>query len=102
MEWTLGQLISLGSRTKKGLGEYWNILTSLTERGDINRHDTESIEQVGAKISVCDFLFEWTVSGADYAHVNRNRVVTTESFDATFFKCTQQFCLHIRTHVADL
>jgi hypothetical protein len=50
----------------------------------------------------CDFLFQRSMSRADDAHVNRNRIVAAEPFDLSLFKRTQQFCLHVRAHIADL
>src|SRR5215813_9624016 len=93
--------MTLSSVAGKRSGEHGNVFATVTERRDIDRHNAQAIEKVGAKILSLDLFFQSAVRRAHYPDINRNRFVPAESFDSSLFECPQQLSLHVGAHVAN-
>src|SRR3989441_625402 len=79
-----------------------NVFASLAQWRNLNRNHMQTVEKISAKISRRNLLLQWPVSGADNAHIHRNRFVASQAFDAPLFERAEQFCLHVGAHVSDL
>src|SRR6266545_3453289 len=96
------QTVTFRSGTRKRFGKLRDIFASFPKRRNIDGDNTQTIEKISTKISGGDLLFKWTMSRAHDAHVDRNRLVTTQPFNSSFFQCAQELCLYVGTHVANL
>ena len=79
-----------------------DVLGSLAECRNPERHDVEAIEEVRTKSARLDLLFEGLVGGRDHAHVDLDRRAAADAFELTLLQHPQQLRLHRGRHVADL
>src|SRR3989442_15635140 len=82
--------------------EHRNVFPTIPQRRDIDRHDAQTVEEVGAEISILDLVFQITMGGAHDPNVDSDRFVAPESFNSSLFEGAQQLRLHVRTHIAYL
>src|SRR5687768_13639877 len=61
----------------------------------------QTIEEIGAKVSLLDLDVQAFVGCSDQSDVDRDRSATADWFETLLFQHTQNFRLHLRTHVAN-
>ena len=78
-----------------------NILGALAQRGHTQMHDVHAVEQVLAKRSLLDQLFQVAMGGTDEAEIHGNALLATEPRDGPLLQHTEQLDLHCQRHVAN-
>src|ERR1700722_3641543 len=81
--------------------EKGDILFTLAQWRDHERNDVEAIEEIFAKISFGNLLFQIFISRGYDSHVYGNGIVTSHGDEALLFERAQNFRLRLQAHVAD-
>ena len=81
--------------------ELRNVLHALPQRGHLDRHDVEAIEQVFAELALRDQALEIPVRGRDHAHVHGDVGVPAHPSEGARFEDAQQLRLELRGHLSD-
>lgn len=76
--------------------------SSRSRSGEMNGNDVDPVEQVLAKLSVCDHFVQVLVGRGDDAHVAFELFDPAEPPELSFLQHTEQLHLHHRRHLADL
>ena len=84
------------------LREQRNVRATLTQWGELDREDRETIVEILAESSLRDKLAEIAIRGRDDAHVNLDGARRTNARDFAFLKHAQQALLKNDAHLADL
>src|SRR5262245_34972045 len=79
-----------------------DVFDPLPQRRNVDGKDVEPVEEILAERFLRDLLFEVPMRGGDDAHVDVDRLRTSEPLDLTFFEHAQQLDLHVRWQIADL
>src|SRR5258706_3145924 len=97
-----GQVVAFSSRVCKCLGTLWYVFATLAQGRNIDCHYSQAVKKINPEISCRNLLLTRTTRSAYDAHLNGDRFVAAQSFDAPLFQRAQEFRLHVGTHVANL
>ena len=84
------------------LGEHGDVLGTLAQRRDLDRHHAQPVEQVLAEAAVAHVLVEVAVRRRDDAHVDLLGALAADRRDLVALQHAQQLGLQVERHVADL
>src|SRR6185369_3965059 len=76
--------------------EQWNIFAALSERGQRERYNVQTVVKILAKSPGFDCFFKVPVSGSDYAHIDAESARTAKSLKLSFLQNTQKLRLRRR------
>src|ERR1044071_5273047 len=79
-----------------------NVIRTLTQRRQDQRHNVQSEEQILPESSLRHFLLEVSISRRDQADVDSQRPRSADALKLTLLQNTQQLHLHCSTQVANL
>ena len=79
-----------------------NLFAPFAQRRHVDANHGQAVEQILAKFSFRDALFEVGVGGGQHAHVHSLRVCFADRHDLVLFEEAQQLGLHVERQVADL
>src|SRR5205823_2114086 len=75
--------------------EQWNVARPFAQRRHLDWKNIEPIEQISAKLSRTDALFQIAVAGRDDPHVDSNRAAAADRLELLLLQNPQQFYLRI-------
>ena len=78
-----------------------DVVAPLTERGNVDRNDGQSVEEVVPKEPVPDALREVAVRGSNDADIHLPESRRTDARDLSFCEYAQQLCLERRGHLGE-
>src|SRR5438552_1162968 len=87
--------------SQKSLGEQGNITGPVSESGQSDYHDGETVVEVLPKISFQHRLFEIDVRGGDHARVDANFFSASDALNSLFLQKTQKFHLQMKGQLPD-
>src|SRR5207249_5031382 len=82
--------------------ELRKIFDTLPERGELQSHPLQAVEQIEAELAGGDELVEIAVRRSDDAHIDIDRAVAAHALDLPLLERSQNLGLHRERHVADL
>ena len=97
-----GGVIDLEIGPQEVARERQHVFDALPQRGQLDRHDLEAIQQVGAEPTGLDLGREIAIRRSDDAHVDVHGLVAADPLELLFLEHAQQLALHRRRHLADL
>src|SRR5919206_514792 len=84
----------------RGAGRH--VLAPLLQRGHVERHDVEAVEEVFAEAPRRDLLFEVAVRRGDEADVHADGPVAAHALEGALLQDAQELDLHRLLQLADL
>src|SRR5947207_14762922 len=84
------------------LGERWNVLAAVAQRGQHHLDDVEAIEEVLTEAPLADPRREVAVGGGDHAHVDGRGLRRTEPSDFAALERAEELDLERGGHLRDL
>ena len=78
-----------------------DVLLALAKRGDEERHDVQTIEEVFAEVALGDLFFEVLVCGGDEAHIDTDGLRSADGREHLVVEGGEHFSLGLEAHVAD-
>ena len=84
------------------IDEQRDVFQPLAQRGHLDRHHVEPVEEVLAKAAGGDGLGENHVGGGDHAAIGLDRVGSADALESAVLEHAQQLGLHSQGHLADL
>src|SRR5215470_14010195 len=81
--------------------QHRNVFATFAQRRQCDRKDIEAVIEIRAKLSITHGLLEIAVCGRDDAHVDLQRVTSSDAFKLTFFQHAQQLGLQIEWELSD-
>ena len=94
-------IVLRGVLANKASGQGQNVLSALTQRGDVQRQHIKAKHQIGTEPARGHLAAKIAVGGSNNAHVQGNFLLPAESFDALFLEHTQQFGLQAQWQLTD-
>jgi serine/threonine protein kinase len=86
----------------EGLDQQWNVVASLAERRQPERHHVEPVVQVGAKCAAVDGGAQVLVGRGDHANVDARLIAPADALDHPVLDHAQQARLQIERKLPDL
>src|SRR5947209_7487254 len=86
---------------QKVFNEQRNVVHPVAKRGQPNGDDIESIVEILAKASICDFVSQIAIRGSNHSCVDFDRRVATDALEFAFLQYTQQLLLRVKAHFAN-
>ena len=83
------------------IAQFLKILRTFTKWWDMNRNNTEPIEQIPSERSFIDFFLQICICSSDEPDVERDRFRTANTCDFFILDGPKQFYLQIQRHVPD-
>jgi len=84
------------------LNQRLEVCGSLAQRGDMDRQDMETVEEVSSKLSLLHHRIQVSIRGGNDPHAHRNLPVFADTQDAFLLQYSQQLCLEGIVQLADL
>ncbi len=84
------------------LGEQRDVVAAFAQRRQVQAHDIEAVQQVGAEFAAFGFRVEVLVGRGDHAHVDADQLAAADAVELAVGEHAQQARLQRQRHVADL
>ena len=94
--------VALGELLQEMAGQQLDVLAPLAQRGQVQRHDVDPVEQVLAEAARADQGGQVLVGGGDDAHVHRDALGPADPLEGAFLDHPQDLGLGFQGHVPDL
>src|SRR6266704_384350 len=86
----------------KMLHQRLDVRATFSERGNVNRENIQSMEQISAKRSASHHLFQVAISRRDHPNIDRQFPILAYTENAIFLQDPQEFRLQRQIQITDL
>ena len=81
--------------------EQSNIRRAFAERGDVNRKNLQTVQEICAKLTLADGLIQVSIRGRDDADVDADRLAASDRFELLLLEDAQQLHLCVEGQLSD-